>query len=84
MYFTEFIGTSVRESFPATLETELPAVYLDVLLTGQTGEVPSIPYGDENIPKSEFALKVFAIERLAFVTKISLHLPPTGPRHESR
>ena len=63
MYFAEFIGTSIRESFPATLETELPAVDLDVLLTGQTRELPSIRYGDENIPKSEFELKVFPIER---------------------
>ena len=46
--FREFIGTTVRESFPSLLETEGPRIYAEAVRTGQVRELPDLHFpGDE-------------------------------------
>ncbi len=46
--FATFIGTTVRESFPTSLETDGPHIYAEAVRTGQVQRLPDLErYGDE-------------------------------------
>ena len=54
-----YVGTTMAESFPAALETDLPAKYREVIRTGQSVDLPEVRYSDDKIPEGIFAVKAF-------------------------
>jgi PAS domain S-box-containing protein len=46
--YREFVRTTVRETFPSSLETEEPHIYAEAVRTGQVQELPALHFpGDE-------------------------------------
>ena len=57
----DYVGTTLAESFPHVLETEVADAYRAALETGQIHELPRLTYGDEKIPEAVFALKIVPV-----------------------
>jgi len=57
----QFIGQTMFEAFPMAFETELARQYYDVVRTGKANNLGETWYGDENVPRSIFTLKVFPL-----------------------
>jgi len=57
----QFIGQTMLEAFPVAFETELAQQYYDVVRTGKASDLGETWYGDENVPRSIFTLKVFPL-----------------------
>lgn len=57
----QVVGTTIRDSFPQLLETELPAIFASVVHTGESKGLGEFRYGDENVPDTVFSLDVFPL-----------------------
>ena len=55
------IGKTIREAYPALMDTEAPATYIEAVLTGQSMMLPELRYGDENIPDSVYSVEAIPI-----------------------
>jgi PAS domain S-box-containing protein/putative nucleotidyltransferase with HDIG domain len=57
--YREFVGTTVRETFPSLLETEGPHIYAEAVRTGQVQELPDLHFpGDEETAASIYSATV--------------------------
>lgn len=57
----ELIGTTIAESFPTLLGTQLLSDYVDVVRTGQAKDLGEVRYSDEQISEAFFWLKAFPL-----------------------
>jgi PAS domain S-box-containing protein len=55
------IGKTMPEIFPGLLQTELPNVYRNVIVTGQIAELGDFDYGADGVRPSTFALRAFPL-----------------------
>jgi PAS domain S-box-containing protein len=56
-----FIGTTLKESFPAMLKISLLSDSVQVVRTGQSNDVGEVRYGDDKIPEAIFNVKAFPL-----------------------
>jgi PAS domain S-box-containing protein len=57
--YREFIGTTVRETFPSSLETEGPHIYAEAVRTGQVRKLPDLHFpGDEQTAAGVYSVTV--------------------------
>ncbi|MCT7951181.1 PAS domain S-box protein [Ancylothrix sp. C2] len=56
-----YIGTTIAESFPATLQTGLPEQYAEVVRTGIIKNIPEIYYPDQHPIAGYYSLKIFPL-----------------------
>ncbi len=54
-------GRSMRESFPALLNTPVPEALREVVLSGKVKDLGVAHYGDPNVPEGYFACKAFPL-----------------------
>ena len=59
--FDALIGTTMAQSFPALLDTQLLLDYAEVVRTGQPKDLGEVRYGDERVAKGIFSLKAFPL-----------------------
>ena len=59
----QFIGKTMRESFPALLKTDLPEKYRNVLKNQIQLRLPDIEYGDENLKNNIYHVKAFPLDK---------------------
>jgi PAS domain S-box-containing protein len=64
--FEALIGTTMAESFPALLETQLILDYVEVVRTGQPKDLGEVRYGDERVSEGMFSLKAFPLPNRCF------------------
>ncbi|MBD1938377.1 PAS domain S-box protein [Microcoleus sp. FACHB-68] len=57
----ELIGTTLAESFPLMLETQLPQDYAEVIHTGIAKDFGEVLYSDERITGQFFSIKAFPL-----------------------
>ena len=55
------VGTTISESLPALMETELPFIMAEVVRTKETKELGEFRYSDDKIPDTVYSLKVFPL-----------------------
>lgn len=55
------IGRTLREVFPPFMETEIPAIYLEVARGGTARSLGDVTYGDDRVETSVFAARVFPL-----------------------
>jgi PAS domain S-box-containing protein len=57
--YREFVGTTVRETFPSSLETEGPHIYAEAVRTGQVRKLPDLHFpGDEQTAAGVYSVTV--------------------------
>ena len=56
-----YIGTTIAESFPATLQTGLPEQYAEVVRTGITKNISEIYYPEQHPIAGYYSLKIFPL-----------------------
>jgi PAS domain S-box-containing protein len=59
--FESLIGTTMAESFPALLETQLIREYVEVVRTGQAKDLGEVHYRDERVVEGMYSLKAFPL-----------------------
>jgi PAS domain S-box-containing protein len=64
--FEALIGTTMGESFPALMETQLPREYVEVVRTGQAKDLGEVRYGDERVVEGMYSLKAFPLPNHCF------------------
>lgn len=57
----KFHGKTLAESFPKLLETRIPWVLREVVLTGEVRDLGEFRYGNEHLPEAVFTGKVFPL-----------------------
>ena len=55
------VGKTMAEVFPATVETDTPAIYAEVARSGQPQDLGEISYEDSRVEKSIFSVKAFPL-----------------------
>jgi PAS domain S-box-containing protein len=59
--FESLLGTTMAESFPTLMQTQLISDYVEVVRTGQAKDLGEVCYGDEKIADGMFSLKAFPL-----------------------
>ncbi len=59
--FESLLGTTMAESFPSLMQTQLVSHYVEVVRTGQAKDLGEVRYGDEQIAQGMFSLKAFPL-----------------------
>jgi PAS domain S-box-containing protein len=59
--FEQMIGTTMGESFPMLLKTELVEQYINVINSGQSIDLGEVPYDQDGITAGTYSLKAFAL-----------------------
>jgi PAS domain S-box-containing protein len=57
----EVIGLSIREAFPALMDTPLPEIYLEIALGGAARHIGEVWYGDDRVPRQLFSIRAFPL-----------------------
>jgi two-component system cell cycle sensor histidine kinase/response regulator CckA len=55
------VGKTMRDGFPHTSDSILPAFYEEVLARGEAMELAEVQYGDDRVGQSTFAVKAFPL-----------------------
>ena len=58
----KILGKTIRQALPQLLETEIPAIYAEVMQTQQVRELPELQYGDDKIPQGIFSVKIVSLD----------------------
>ncbi len=55
------IGATLAEALPGAIETDLVAIFAEVVRSGTARDLGVIHYGDKNIPEADYRVKAFPI-----------------------
>ncbi len=58
---SEFIGRTIYDIFPALKDTDIPAIYIDVVKSGVKRNLGEISYGDKRVRPGIFEVKAFPL-----------------------
>ncbi|HLA64097.1 MAG TPA: PAS domain S-box protein, partial [Rhodothermales bacterium] len=59
--FTAHLGETLRDFLPGLLETDLPAQYTRVALTGEGREIGDVPYSDDGVRPGIYSVRAFGL-----------------------
>ena len=63
MPIESLIGTTISESSPQLLETEVPSAYAKAIRTGEVQELPEVRYGDEKVVTGIYSVVAIQLGR---------------------
>lgn len=59
--FEAIIGQPIRRAFPGLMDTELPAIYLEIALGGEARPLGEVTYGDARVREQVFLVRAFPL-----------------------